>query len=448
MKVPADLAIRDRLARPAPDRRRPRGPDRAGHRPRPAPPPALRPGPVRGQPGPRWPTTRACGSGCGSADEPGRRPVGVRLGRPATRASRPRPGSSPSTPGSRSSATRRWRRRCPTPAAAGRRAAGGRGHGQPRRVPAAAVPRRRAGRRWRRPSTAWPGVTAAFVDDATPASVLDALSAGADVFHFTRPRARPTAGVVLAGAGGQAEVVPADRLAEMVQAKGVRLAVLGACDTGRRDDHNVWGGVAAALVRAGRARGGGHAVHHRRPAGGRLRRRPLPGPGGGAHRRRGRRPRPHRHPRRVHRRPAPTSATGASPSSTCGTTAGGCSSRCRRPRPGRRRRPASTRLYQQRVGTVSAGGLVLGAVLGAGSVEAVEIEQEADTGRRDWWSAPSGAARAASTSTQDVDGGRPRGARSSAAADSAEALARGVGAAPGPDAAEGRRLTVRSVGRR
>ena len=79
------------------------------------------------------------------------------------------------------------------------------------------------------------GVTAEVVADATPAAVLDALSAGADVFHFSG-HGTADGGIVLAGPGGGAEVVPADRLAEMVQAKGVRLAVLGACDTGRRDD--------------------------------------------------------------------------------------------------------------------------------------------------------------------------------------------------------------------
>ncbi|MEA2825801.1 MAG: hypothetical protein QOG43_240 [Actinomycetota bacterium] len=90
------------------------------------------------------------------------------------------------------------------------------------------------------------GITADVVADATPAALLDALAAGADVFHFSG-HGTPDGGVVLAGG----EVVPGDRLAEMVQAKGVRLAVLGACDTGRRDDHNVWGGVAAALVQRG-----------------------------------------------------------------------------------------------------------------------------------------------------------------------------------------------------
>ncbi len=94
------------------------------------------------------------------------------------------------------------------------------------------------------------GVTADVVADATPAAVLEALSTGADVFHFSG-HGTPDGGIVLAGPGGRAEVVPADRLAEMVQAKGVRLAVLGACDTGRRDDKNVWSGVAAALVERG-----------------------------------------------------------------------------------------------------------------------------------------------------------------------------------------------------
>ena len=39
---------------------------------------------------------------------------------------------------------------------------------------------------------------------------------------------------------------------------------------------------------------------------------------------------------------------------------------------------ASTRLYEQRIGTVAAGGLVLGAVLGPGSVESVAVQLEAD----------------------------------------------------------------------
>ena len=36
-----------------------------------------------------------------------------------------------------------------------------------------------------------------------------------------------------------------------MKSKGVRLVVLGACEGGRRDGHNVWSGVAASLLRIG-----------------------------------------------------------------------------------------------------------------------------------------------------------------------------------------------------
>src|SRR5262249_53086745 len=42
-----------------------------------------------------------------------------------------------------------------------------------------------------------------------------------------------------------------ERLAELLRYRGVRLIVLGACEGGRRDGHNVWAGVAAALLRVG-----------------------------------------------------------------------------------------------------------------------------------------------------------------------------------------------------
>ena len=220
------------------------------------------------------------------------------------------------------------------------------------------------------------GVTAAFVDDATPASVLDALSAGADIFHFSGHGTADGA-VVLAGAGGQAEVVPADRLAEMVHAKGVRLAVLGACDTGRRDDHNVWGGVAAALVERGvpavvamqftigdrKASAFAGALYRALVAG------------------------------------LMVDEAVALGRTAIRTVSTGTQSDVRdwavpvlylRDHGGRVFEPVSSaaareeaeagsaHLYQQRVGTVSAGGLVLGALLGADSTERVEIDQDAE----------------------------------------------------------------------
>lgn len=38
-------------------------------------------------------------------------------------------------------------------------------------------------------------------------------------------------------------------LAQLLKDAGVRLAILGACDTGRRDGQNVWNGIAPALIR-------------------------------------------------------------------------------------------------------------------------------------------------------------------------------------------------------
>jgi hypothetical protein len=58
-------------------------------------------------------------------------------------------------------------------------------------------------------------------------------------------------GIILAGKGNQGIAVPADRFAEMLHSRGVRLVVLGACETGRRDGHNVWSSVAASLLKAG-----------------------------------------------------------------------------------------------------------------------------------------------------------------------------------------------------
>jgi len=220
------------------------------------------------------------------------------------------------------------------------------------------------------------GVTAAFVDDATPASLLETLSAGADIFHFSG-HGTADGGVVLAGADGTAEVVPADRLAEMVQAKGVRLAVLGACDTGRRDDHNVWGGVAAALVERGipavvamqftigdrKAAAFAGALYRALVAGLTVDEAVALG-----------------------RTAIRTVSTGAQ----VDVRDWAVPVLYLRDHGGRVFEPVSSaaarnaavagseHLYQQRVGTVSAGGLVLGALLKADSTERVEIDQDAE----------------------------------------------------------------------
>ncbi len=233
------------------------------------------------------------------------------------------------------------------------------------------------------------GVTAAFVDGATPESVLDALAAGADIFHFSG-HGTADGGIVLAGADGRAEVVPAEQLSQMVQAKGVRLAVLGACDTGRRDDHNVWGGVAAALVERGvpavvamqftigdrRAASFAGAVYRALVAGltvdeavalGRTAIRTVSTGGAG-----------------------PGGTGGAGPGTAADVRDWAVPVLYLRDHGGRVFEPVSSapareaavagsaHLYQQRVGTISAGGLVLGVLLGADSTEKVEIDQDAE----------------------------------------------------------------------
>ena len=118
------------------------------------------------------------------------------------------------------------------------------------------------------------GIDAVYLPDYTeeqydpiPGASLEGVSAAlmqrADIFHFSghgefvggMGPAFGTkvgmGGIVLADAGGQALPVDADRLAEVLRGKGIRLVVLGACETGRRDGRNVWSGVAAALLKAG-----------------------------------------------------------------------------------------------------------------------------------------------------------------------------------------------------
>lgn len=101
------------------------------------------------------------------------------------------------------------------------------------------------------------------IPGATLKDVLNVLMERTDVFHFSGhgdfsrdqgPAFGSTVGegaIILADAANQAVTVPADRLGEVLRSKGVRLVVLGACETGRRDGYNVWSGVAASLLKAG-----------------------------------------------------------------------------------------------------------------------------------------------------------------------------------------------------
>jgi len=57
--------------------------------------------------------------------------------------------------------------------------------------------------------------------------------------------------IVLVDENNQPAPMPADPLAVTLRGRGVQLVVLRTCQTGRRDEQNVWSGVVVALMEAG-----------------------------------------------------------------------------------------------------------------------------------------------------------------------------------------------------
>jgi hypothetical protein len=108
-----------------------------------------------------------------------------------------------------------------------------------------------------------PAVQPEFYPDATVEAVLDAVTREAHIFHFAgHGEFEGQLGVTLGSVEGRGSIVlvnddgeplrfPADRLAQTLLGRGIRLAVLGACQGGTRDRVNAWTGVAPALTRAG-----------------------------------------------------------------------------------------------------------------------------------------------------------------------------------------------------
>ena len=98
---------------------------------------------------------------------------------------------------------------------------------------------------------------------ATLKDIMASLMKRTDVFHFSghgefAEEMGPNVGsvigegaIVLANAANEALPVAADRFAEILRGRGVRLVVLGACETGRRDGINVWSSVVASILKAG-----------------------------------------------------------------------------------------------------------------------------------------------------------------------------------------------------
>lgn len=91
-------------------------------------------------------------------------------------------------------------------------------------------------------------------DETAPATrqELPDIVKGAHIFHFAghgRFEEGKEGQILLEDADGHPDGFNASQLANLLGDQGVRLAVLGACDGGRRDELNHWTGVAPALVR-------------------------------------------------------------------------------------------------------------------------------------------------------------------------------------------------------
>jgi hypothetical protein len=109
---------------------------------------------------------------------------------------------------------------------------------------------------------ATPGIMPEFYPDATVDILEEAFMREAHVFHFaghgtfsddpaTGQGSTRAGFIVLLDAESRALLFSAERLALNLSGRGVRMAFLGACEAGRRDQVNAWTGVAPALTRAG-----------------------------------------------------------------------------------------------------------------------------------------------------------------------------------------------------
>ena len=103
-----------------------------------------------------------------------------------------------------------------------------------------------------------PGIKYEFVENATAELLSDKLISGTDIFHFAghgkfKQSVLDTNGgyIVLLDENGKSNNMPAEQLAINLRDRGVQLVVLGACETGRRDEKNVWSGVVTNLMAAG-----------------------------------------------------------------------------------------------------------------------------------------------------------------------------------------------------
>lgn len=94
------------------------------------------------------------------------------------------------------------------------------------------------------------GKQADKITGATLKDIVGVLQEQTDIFHFSG-HGDYSGALVMADGNNQSLLVDPDRFAETLQGRNVRLVVLGACETGRREGHNVWFGTAASLLKVG-----------------------------------------------------------------------------------------------------------------------------------------------------------------------------------------------------
>jgi hypothetical protein len=108
-----------------------------------------------------------------------------------------------------------------------------------------------------------PGIKVEFYDEAGVEALEDALSTEAHIFHFAGHGAfegeigskygekKGQGFILLSDEQRQPLLFSAEQLALNLAGRGVRLAVLGACEAGRRDQVSPWSGIAPALTAVG-----------------------------------------------------------------------------------------------------------------------------------------------------------------------------------------------------
>jgi hypothetical protein len=111
--------------------------------------------------------------------------------------------------------------------------------------------------------SAIPAIAPVFVENATKLGLQIELMRGAHIFHFAghgvfreEPGARwgeleGTGALLLVDGAGNEDRWPAPVLRNGLSGRGIRLAVLAACEGAKRDSANNWSGVVPSMIKAG-----------------------------------------------------------------------------------------------------------------------------------------------------------------------------------------------------